>query len=121
MLFRLLIVAGLGGCVACGGTTTGSSSSDDGGSADANYPESASDAGTLECGDAQCGADQICLYPGCGCVLDSGPCTAPPSCVSAVDGNGSYDCSGADAGPACSIVNPPIPKSCSRVCQGLCA
>jgi hypothetical protein len=81
----------------------------------------ASDAGSLPCGDASCDSTQICLYPACGCAAVSGPCPAP-SCVSPPTGAGSYDCSpGGVETPACSMVNVPIPSTCSRVCHGNCA
>lgn len=119
-------------------------------STDARSGEAASDAGALDagyfaCGDAMCAASQICLYPPCGCVVamepttDAGACPdgsvyydaagfcfvppdcPAPSCVSPAPGEGSFDCSGAGAGPGCDVVNAPIPSSCSRTCRGICA
>jgi hypothetical protein len=78
------------------------------------------DAGQLSCGDAQCDPSQICLYPACGCARGSGQCM-PPSCVSPAPGMGSYDCTGGEAGPACSTVSAPIPSACSKVCHAICA
>jgi hypothetical protein len=139
-------VSALGLC-ACGGPgspgtstgdgATGSNADSDaqnvsdgasGNSVDAESPEAesvsdagASDSGTLPCGDASCGPSQICLYPACPpCAAGGGACQ-PPSCVSAGPGTGTFDCSGGDAGPACSSVNGPIPSNCSRVCSGFCA
>jgi hypothetical protein len=98
------------------------------------------DGGELACGDARCQSSQICLYPPYGCIIavspDAGVCPAgseysdaaagcldvplAPSCVSLTPGQGSFDCSGADAGATCGTVNAPIPRGCSHVCRSIC-
>jgi hypothetical protein len=99
------------------------------------------DGGDLACGDVRCQPSQICLYPAYGCVIvaspDAGVCPGgseyadaagacldvppAPSCVSPTPGQGSFDCSGADAGATCGTVNAPIPSGCSRICRSICA
>ena len=98
------------------------------------------DGGEFACGDALCAPSQICLYPPYGCVAlklpDSGVCPEgteyldasgsclppppPPSCVSPAPGEGSFDCSGQDAGASCTVVSAPIPSGCSHICRAIC-
>jgi hypothetical protein len=101
---------------------------------------SATDAGTVQCGNTICEPSEICLYPAYGCLVwalpDSGTCpdgttySAPrnvclgpvptPSCIVPQAGTGSIDCSEDGTLPRCDIVNAPIPASCSRTCRQIC-
>jgi hypothetical protein len=121
----------------CGGQSTSSRSR---AHVDADAGDGQSEAGTFACGDAFCSPSQICLTPAYGCVVarlpDAGPCLdgsqysdasgsclqypPPPSCVYPAPTEGSFDCSGGDAGAACSTVNAPIPSSCSHICRAIC-
>jgi hypothetical protein len=95
------------------------------------------------CGNAECSSSQLCVYPpyGCGAIVpEGGVCpagsmlTAPngsvggacvsaqpmPSCMTLNPGEGSFDCSGGDAGIECDNVSAPIPERCGRICRADC-
>jgi hypothetical protein len=132
--------------VGCGSTLVGANGGGGGGGGGGQAgapvgPGSQSDGGQLACGDARCQSSEICLYPPYGCIevgpSEAGVCPAgsdysdaaaacvqlppAPSCVRLTPGEGSFDCSGADAGVGCDVVNAPIPSDCSRICRSICA
>src|SRR5262245_59998513 len=81
LLGPVLVTVALIGCG--GSTTTGTSRSFDdastspGGSGGASASEGGStsigDAGTFPCGPTRCLANEICVYPPCGCVFETAP------------------------------------------------
>ncbi|HEX3773835.1 MAG TPA: hypothetical protein VHV51_05175 [Polyangiaceae bacterium] len=100
--------------------------------------------GVTACGKATCDSSEYCVYPPSGCVAilpDAGVCppgtllTAPigsvggaclspelePSCRRLSPGEGSFDCSGNDAGIECDNVSAPIPDRCGRICRTNCS
>jgi hypothetical protein len=137
----------LGFVLECGGTANGGNIDPPGdadatdGAIEAATDSGPTDAGAFACGDAMCDPSQICLYPAYGCIgmapSEAGTCPAgtaysdassacvaqrpSPSCVSLASGQGSFDCSGSDAGPSCGVVSAPIPGYCSRVCRSNCS
>jgi hypothetical protein len=145
------LLVSLAACaVACGGGATTGSEVDAGGDAptapdappqDAPASEATPEASSFPCGAATCDPSQICLYPAYGCVAlapaDAGVCpdgttyldasgnclppTPTPSCVSPASVSVSIDCSQGATAPGCDVVNPPIPRGCSRVCRYICA
>jgi hypothetical protein len=131
--------------VGCGSTLVGANGGGgrDGGGGQAGAPAgqgSQSDGGEIACGDTRCQSSEICLYPPYGCISvgpsDADVCPAgwdysdatadcvqpppAPSCVRLTPGEGSFDCSGGDAGAGCGAVNAPIPSDCGRICRSIC-
>jgi hypothetical protein len=145
----LLVAVGL---AACGVTTTtgtsrqfddaGISRASSDGAADANLP-SGDGGGTFACGSNRCSADEICVYPACGCIVETAPRTdagvcppgftpqadtgmcivpikcpaSPPRCMSPVGLY--YECSGED-GTFLGLVSGPLPTGASHVCYASC-
>jgi hypothetical protein len=150
-MFKPWLAGALAACTwACGGSKTDRTSPIDAGSAedaaivDAQREldgarDGALDASnTVRCGDTSCGADEVCVYPACGCRAlsalpdggcpprfspsQSGLCAAncpfyPPYCWSP-DG-GLLLCSGQD-GTIADFINEPVPAGSSHVCHELC-
>jgi hypothetical protein len=130
---RVRLLALVSCAISCGGAASAREvdGSAEGGSgdgapssiADAANAADAADVAVLICGDAACGASEICVYPcGCSAVVDPPADSGcrPPLCVDQATSVGTFDCSVYDAGPACSFVNIPIPSACGRVCEAVC-
>lgn len=118
----------------------GDGSSTDRGTAETDGP---SEGGTFACGETFCHEPEICLYPGCGCALDTEPVTdaglcpdgttfedafdgcvvtqpycGPPSCVSPDPDSCNYwGCSG-ENGSIVGTFCEPLPRGSSHVCYG---
>jgi hypothetical protein len=152
--------------VACGGATTGAplgeggmeGGNDEGGSDEAGNDEAGNDAasdaspadgGEFACGDSLCGAEQICVYPPCGCIEvseppnDAGSCPdgfeytdasggfcvitptcpspyAPPYCQTLAPGTPLY-CAGEGDGSLSGNISGPLPAGGARICHLVCA
>jgi hypothetical protein len=89
--YRLFVVLGVPLVVACGETAltagpgseagaeagAGDTGSTDTGPTDASAP---SDAATFACGEASCVGTEVCVHPGCGCLIAIYPVTDSGSC-----------------------------------------